>query len=82
MMNLQSKQAHVFLTWQLKLLAVQVLTDKARLGSKLLVAPSLALSVQQYANMVLDAWQTGSPIMVTLDKQVEYEKPSFTLICI
>lgn len=68
-MNLRSKQTHVFLTWQLKLLAAQVLTDKAPFDSKL-VAPSLALSVQQYANMVLDTWQTGSSNMVTLDEQV------------
>jgi hypothetical protein len=68
MMNLRPNQAHVFLTWQLKLLAVQVLMDKMPVGSVLLVTPSLALSVQQYANMVLDSWQTGN--MLALHKQI------------
>jgi hypothetical protein len=70
MMNLRSKQSHVFLTWQLKLLAAQALTHKTHVGSKPLVTPSLALSVQQYASKVLDAWQTGRPNMVTFDKEV------------
>jgi hypothetical protein len=60
MRNLQPKQAHVFLTWQLKLLAAQVLTDRPPIGAVHLVAPSLALSVHQYVNKVLDSWQTGN----------------------
>jgi len=60
MKNLHPKQAHIFLTWQLKLLAVQVLTDKSPVGAAHLVAPSLALSVHQYVNKILDSWQTGN----------------------
>jgi len=60
MRNLHPKQAHIFLTWQLKLLAVQVLTDKSPVSAAHLVAPSLALSVHQYVNKVLDSWQTGN----------------------
>jgi hypothetical protein len=74
-MNLRPRQANVFLTWQLKLLAAQVLTHKAPVSSQHLVAPNLALSVQQYVNKVLDSWQTGN----TLDKQIRYII-SFTMI--
>ncbi|XP_069677644.1 anaphase-promoting complex subunit 1 isoform X2 [Periplaneta americana] len=55
MTSLQARQPHVFLTWQLKLLAAQVLADKSR---TLLVTPGLALSVQQHVTRVLDSWQT------------------------
>jgi hypothetical protein len=60
MMKLRPTQANVFLTWQLKLLAAQVLTHRTHVSSQLLVGHSLALSVQQYVSKVLDSWQTGN----------------------